>query len=137
METKIGIGVMVFKDGKVLMARRKGSHGQGEYAFPGGHLEYMEGFEECARREVREECGIEIEDIEFLLIANVVKYAPKHYVHITLTAKWKNGEPVNREPEKSEAWAWYSLDELPEPAFEMCSLSVRSYKSKEIYFDKM
>jgi 8-oxo-dGTP diphosphatase len=41
METKIGIGVMVFKDGKVLMARRKGSHGQGEYAFPGGHLEYM------------------------------------------------------------------------------------------------
>ncbi len=92
------------------MARRKGSHGQGEYAFPGGHLEYMEGFEKCA---------------------------PKHYVDITLTAKSKNGEPINREPEKSEAWAWYSLDELPEPAFEMCSLSVRSYKSKEIYFDKI
>lgn len=136
-QTKVGIGVMVFKNGKVLMARRKGSHGSGEFAFPGGHLEYMEGFEECAHREVYEECGIEIENIKFLFVANVVKYAPKHYVHLTLTANWKSGEPINREPEKSEAWNWYSLNELPAPLFEMCSLSVESYKNKENFFDKL
>ena len=41
---KVGIGVMVFKDGKVLMGKRKSSHGEGEWAWPGGHLEYMESF---------------------------------------------------------------------------------------------
>ena len=52
--SRVGIGVMIFKDGKVLLGKRKGSHGEGDWAFPGGHLDYMEGFEECARRETRE-----------------------------------------------------------------------------------
>ena len=60
---KAGVGIMVLKDGKVLLGKRKGSHGEGEYAFPGGHLEYMESFEDCAKREVREECGVEIENL--------------------------------------------------------------------------
>ncbi|HOF50487.1 MAG TPA: hypothetical protein PLH22_02295 [Candidatus Colwellbacteria bacterium] len=33
---RVGIGVMIFKNGKVLLGKRKGSHGEGEYAFPGG-----------------------------------------------------------------------------------------------------
>ena len=45
------------------------------YAFPGGHLEYMESFEQCARRETLEECGIEIERIRFQFVANVQTYA--------------------------------------------------------------
>lgn len=75
-QDKVGVGVMVLKDGKVLLSKRKGSHGSGEYAFPSGHLEYMEGFEECARRETKEECGIEIQNIKFLFLANVDRYAP-------------------------------------------------------------
>lgn len=51
---KTGVGVMILKNGKVLLGKRKGSHGEGEFAFPGGHLEYMEGFADCARREVLE-----------------------------------------------------------------------------------
>ena len=57
---RVGVGVMILKGGKVLLGKRKGSHGQGEYAFPGGHMEYLVGIEETARREVLEECGIEI-----------------------------------------------------------------------------
>ncbi len=49
---RVGIGVMVMKDGKVLLGKRKGSHGAGEYAWPGGHMEYMESFEDVAKREV-------------------------------------------------------------------------------------
>lgn len=37
---------------------RKGSHGDGEWALPGGHLEMGESFEQCAVREVEEETGI-------------------------------------------------------------------------------
>ena len=60
---RVGIGVMIFKDNKVLFGKRKGSHGEGEYAFPGGHLDYMETIEDCAKRETFEETGIEIENI--------------------------------------------------------------------------
>ncbi len=134
---KVGVGVMILKEGKLLLSKRKGSHGAGEYAFPGGHLEYMESFEDCAIRETLEECGIKIKNIEFLYLANVTKYAPKHYVHIGLVAEWESGEPQILEPEKAESWDWYDLDSLPEPMFEMCKLSVESYKNRKNYYDKV
>lgn len=132
---KVGIGVMIFKKGKVLLAKRRGSHGEGEYAFPGGHLEFGESFEDCAKRETREETGIQIKEVCFLFLANVKKYAGKHYVHIGLVANWKSGEPKVLEPEKSAEWNWYELANLPKPMFEMCRLSFESYKTKQNYFD--
>src|SRR3989344_7046702 len=90
---KIGIGVMIVKNGKVLLGKRRGSHGAGEYAWPGGHMEYMESFEGCAKREVQEETGMEIDNVRFLRLLNLKKYAPKHYVGIGLIADWKSGEP--------------------------------------------
>lgn len=131
---KVGIGVMVMKEGKVLLGKRRGSHGAGEYAFPGGHLEYMESFEDCARRETREECGIEIENVRFQLLANLTKYAPKHYVHIGILADWESGEPMVLEPEKSESWGWYDLNELPSPLFETCATAIESYRTGKIYY---
>lgn len=131
---KVGVGVMIFKDGKVLMTKRKGSHGAGEYSFPGGHLEYMESFEECAIREVREEAGIEIKNIKFQFVTNTKEYTPKHYVHIGLIADWAYGEPQTLEPEKAEEWKWYPLDELPNgKIFELCKLSFDSYKNRNHY----
>lgn len=126
---------MILKDGKVLLGRRKGSHGEGEFAFPGGHLEYRESFADCARREVNEECGVEIDNIRFQFLANVIKYAPKHYVHIGLVADWKSGEPRVLESDKYESWGWYDLDDLPQPMFEMCKLAVQSHQTGKNYFD--
>lgn len=37
---KVGIGVIVRKDNQILLGKRKNSHGDGCWAFPGGHLEY-------------------------------------------------------------------------------------------------
>ncbi len=67
---KVGVGVMILKEGKVLLGKRKGSHGAGEYSFPGGHLEYMESFEDCARREIEEECGIKVKNLRFQYLTN-------------------------------------------------------------------
>lgn len=134
-QVKVGVGIMVFKDGKILLAKRKGSFGAGEYAFPGGHLEYKESFVDCARREITEECGIEVENIRFQFVRNDIHYAPKHFVHIGLLADWKSGEPQVLEPEKSESWGWYDLNDLPEPLFDFCNIAVESYRTKENYFD--
>lgn len=45
---QVGVGVLILRDGKVLLGRRKGSHGAGCWSAPGGHLEFGEVVEDCA-----------------------------------------------------------------------------------------
>ena len=132
---KVGIGVMIVKDGKVLLGKRKGSHGTGEYAWPGGHMEYMESFEGCAKREVKEETGMEIENILFLRLLNLKDYAPKHYVDVGLIADWKSGEPQVMESDKVERWDWYEMDKLPEPLFSTIPTYFEAYKTGKNFWD--
>src|SRR5690349_1598519 len=113
---KVGVGVMIWKDGKLLMGKRKAAHGEGEYAWPGGHLEYNETFEECAMREAEEETGVKIQNVRFLRLLNARVYG-KHYVDVGMIADWESGDPVVREPEKCEGWDWYDPKSLPEPLF--------------------
>lgn len=134
MRPKVGVGVMIFKDGKILLAKRKNAHGAGEFAFPGGHLEFQESFADCAKRETLEECGIELQNIRFLFLANL-SWGEKHYCHVGLAADWKSGEPEVLEPEKSESWGWFALNALPSPMFKACELSVRAFQEKKNFFD--
>ncbi len=132
---KVGVGIMVLKDDKVLLGKRKNAHGENEYGFPGGHLEYMESFRDCAVREINEECGIQVKNIDFLFLMNLKSYALKHYCHIGLVAEWESGIPQILEPEKCDGWDWYSLDALPDRLFEPCKYSIESYKTGKKYFD--
>lgn len=132
---KVGIGIFVLKNGKLLLSKRKGSHGAGEYASPGGHLEFGESIIECAKRECREETGIEIKNVRFLRLANLKKYAGKHYIDIGLAADWKSGSPKVLEPEKAEGWDWYDLDKLPEPLFETVKTFLKALKTGKNFFD--
>lgn len=132
---KVGVGVLVFKDGKLLLGKRKNSHGEGSYASPGGHLEYMESFEDAVRRETREETGIEIDNIRFLCLTNLKAYAPKHYIDIGFVADWKSGKPELREPECFESWDWYDPDHLPEPLFATIRTYLESLRLQTYYYD--
>lgn len=136
-ETKprVGIGVLLLKDGKILLGKRKGSHGEGEWCFPGGHLEYGEYFEECARREVLEETGLDIQNVRFLFLGNTRAYMPKHYVQITLAADWAGGEPQVLEPEKCETWDWFDPRELPQPMFKMSEIGIQAHLENFNYRD--
>jgi len=133
--SRVGIGIMIFKEGRVLLGRRKGSHGEGQYSFPGGHLEYMESFEACALREIEEECGLRVKNLRFQCLANVKEFAPKHYVHIGLAADWVSGEAEVREPDKCESWEWYALDALPKELFGPCRIQIQVHKNRMTYFD--
>ncbi|MFA5840890.1 MAG: NUDIX domain-containing protein [Candidatus Paceibacterota bacterium] len=131
----VGIGVMILKDGKILLGKRNGSFGAGEYAFPGGHLEYMESFFECARRETKEETGIEICNIKFQYLANLKDYSPKHFIQVAVIADWKSGEPEVMESNKCDGWGWYDLGNLPAPLFLATKLGIDSYKEGFIFRD--
>ena len=132
--TKVGVGVMIFKDGKVLMGKRKGKHGDGEYAWPGRHLEFMESIVECAKRETKEETGIEIQNVKFLRLLNMKSYE-KHYVDIAVIADWQRGEPQLLEPEKCESWDWYDIEKLPSPVFAAIPSYLEALKTGRNFFD--
>ena len=115
---KIGVGVIVIKENKVLLGKRKGSHGEGSWCFPGGHLEFNESLENCAKREVLEETGIEIKNIRFETITNdIFKDEEKHYITIFMLSEYDSGEVKVMEPEKCEKWDWFEWNNLPEPLF--------------------
>jgi 8-oxo-dGTP diphosphatase len=132
---KVGVGVMILKDGKVLLGKRRNAHGAGEYAFPGGHLEFGESIFDCARRETIEEAGIEIKNIKFLFFSNLTQYNGKHYANIEVVSEWKSGKPKIAEPDKFEGWGWYPLDKLPKPLFITAPMSVEAYKTGKNFFD--
>lgn len=120
----VGVGVYIRKDGKVLIGKRKNTHGTGPWCALGGHLDMGESWEECARREVREEAGIEIDNIHLGNVTNDIFPDGKHYVTLNLVADWKSGEPKLMEPDKFEqGWQWFELDKLPQPLF----LSARNF----------
>ncbi len=115
---KVGIGVVVMEDGKVLLGKRKNSHGEGSWCFPGGHLEFNESWEDCARREVTEETGINVKDIRFGTTTNdIFEKERKHYITIFMLCNYDSGQVKVMEQEKCQQWDWFSWDNLPEPLF--------------------
>src|SRR5262249_41135669 len=117
---QVGMGVLVMRRGRVLLGRRRGSHGEGYYAAPGGHLEFGESFEHAARREVREETGLEIGDLRLLSVGNYIfnrEDGERHYIDVDFVCEAQAGEARLMEPGKSEGWGWDYLDHLPPPLF--------------------
>ncbi|HEY7365025.1 MAG TPA: NUDIX hydrolase [Methylomirabilota bacterium] len=57
---RIGVGAVVLNRGRVLLVRRGGNPSSGRWSLPGGLVELGETTAEAVRREIREECGIDI-----------------------------------------------------------------------------
>jgi len=115
---KVGVGVIIIKNDKVLLGKRKNAHGEGTWCFPGGHLEFNEEIEDCAIREVREEAGIEIKNIRIGTFTNdLFKKEGKHYVTLWVVSDYSFGKVKVMEPEKCEKWGWFEWDKLPKPLF--------------------
>jgi 8-oxo-dGTP diphosphatase len=118
MKIKIGIGVIIYKSGKVLIGQRNGSHGANTWSFPGGHLEEGEEPESTARRELQEETGLKVN------ILSPAGFTFDHFEenntsYITLFYKgdWVNGTPEILEKDKCLEWRWADPSDLPQPLF--------------------
>lgn len=118
MSPQIGVGVLIFRDGKLLLGRRRGSHGSGEWSAPGGHLEFGETPADCAARETAEETGLATGTLcNGPFVSNVFHDVGKHYITLFMCSHHAVGEPELLEVEKCEGWQWFSLNALPTPLF--------------------
>jgi 8-oxo-dGTP diphosphatase len=115
---QVGTAIIISKDDKVLLIKRRGPHGKGTWSTPGEHLDFGETLEGCAAREAREEVGLDVTGIRFRCVTNDVFGADgKHYITIWMEGKSVSGEPYVASDEEAEEIGWYAWDALPQPLF--------------------
>jgi len=124
---KAGIAVIICNDDKVLIGKRKNSHGAGLYCFPGGHIEYDdETLVWAAVRETKEETGVNIKVYEtpvytsFKRLGDGVAYVTVYMSAIYINSGFKSlahpGKIIGLEQEKCEYWEWVDYRRLREIA---------------------
>lgn len=105
----IGLGAVVWNDGKVLMVQRGRPPRQGIWSLPGGLQLLGETVAEGIRREIREETGVEIELLGLVEVIDSVQQDPTgrvlyHYTIIDYAARWLAGEAVAGDDAAAVAW---------------------------------
>lgn len=114
----VGLGVVITRNNRVLIGKRLGAHGSGSWSIPGGHIEFGESWEDCARREVQEETGLTIEQPLFLGVTDDFDIGEgKHYVTIFMKAECVHQEPRVCEPDKYIDLHWCRWEDIPTPRF--------------------
>ena len=106
-----GAGVSVIAvdgRGRVLLVRH--GYGSGRWSLPGGGLGRREAPEACAKREMREELGCALEDLELIAQFEEQLYGAFHRAFV-FTARLA-GEPRPDGREVIEI-GWFALDALP------------------------
>lgn len=114
MEARIGTSVILLNDkGEVLIGKRKGSHGEGLYSIPGGHLEYGETYNECCDRELMEEIGANFGEYEKVGFTEDF-FGEKQYTTLYFVVRniKSDIEIKNMEPDKCEGWEWVHVSKL-------------------------
>jgi len=133
---KVGVAVLVVKDGKILLGKRKGDRLATEmFEAPGGHLENGESIIECGTREIREETGLEIQSVRFVCVSNIIDFLPHHYVVVGLVSDWKSGEARVCEEEKCSNLGWFALDALPSQLTHATADVIEAYRTGRVMFD--
>jgi len=135
-----GCGVLIVRDGKILLGRRHFDpakadselHGEGTWTMPGGKLEFGESFEDCAKREVAEETGLQLNNLKVICINND-KNKSAHFVTIGLFSDDFSGELKVMEPDEIVEWQWFSLDNLPSPLFPPSVKIIENYNRNLFY----
>ena len=120
---KVGVGIYIIKNHKLLLCKRKGSHGAGQWALAGGHVEPGENYLKTCYAEILEETNMIIPISNFKKVdfsQNFFEEENKHYVTMYFYVNLNNvkhpycdQEPKLMEPEKHEEWKWFSLNEIP------------------------
>jgi len=100
---------LVFRHGKLLITQRPaGSHLAGLWEFPGGKREPGETFEDCLRRELMEELGMEVTVGQ--LLETITHTYPEKTVHLRFhRCAWQQHEP---QALGCAAFAWITRDQL-------------------------
>lgn len=111
----VGVGAVVVRDGRALIVKRAHEPRKGEWSLPGGMLDLGESLPDAARREVKEETGLDVHPGPIIDTFDRVHRDPDgriryHFVIVDFVCEAPQGEPVAGSD--AEAVAWVTAEEL-------------------------
>ena len=126
---EIVITAIIIKDGKYLITRRSKNKKRfpGMWTVPGGHLEiedyinlpkdtefyWYNVLEKVLKREVKEEVGLEIKNVEYVTSLATVHVDGNPSLVISCMADYALGE-IKLQEDETDNFAWVSLEEAKE-----------------------
>jgi 8-oxo-dGTP diphosphatase len=149
---EVVITAIITKDGKYLITRRSKNKKRfpGMWTVPGGHLEtsdytdlpkdtefyWYNVFEKVLRREVKEEVGIEIKDIEYVTSLATIHPDGSPSLVISCLADYVSGK-VKLQKEETDNFAWVTLKEakdyeLIDGIFDELAMAEQKRKGKKV-----
>ena len=113
----VAVSAIIFKEERILMIKRGKEPNKGKWSIPGGGIELGETLDQAVKREVREECSIEIEvERVFYTTENIIRdddgRVKYHYVLVDMLAKYAGGE--TKAQSDAEECRWVTAEELSE-----------------------
>lgn len=122
-QARVGVSIILInKNKEVLIGKRKGSHGEGMWAVPGGKLDPGESYKECCDRELMEEVGVKFRDYRkegfsedfFSKNGEIDQFTTLYFSVRDIDP---DIEIQNLEPEKCEGWEWVPIKEISKNLF--------------------
>ncbi|QEP43835.1 NUDIX domain-containing protein [Ectothiorhodospiraceae bacterium BW-2] len=115
----VAVGAFVIHNGAILLVKRGRPPAAGEWAVPGGRLQWGESLQQGAEREVWEECGVTICAKEVIYhfenrVSDGLGGYLYHYVVLDMVADYLGGEP--QAGDDAAEVAWFELTQLPSVA---------------------
>ena len=131
------VAVIRREDGRILLLRRREDEAvyPGFYTFPGGKVEGNETISQALVKEVKEECGLDLEP-GFILIKEKAIGRPDGQTSKSLSflCKTKNPDAVVLHEGDFTDYVWVNLEELR--ALEHVGVEAEFTKAEEIYGSK-
>jgi 8-oxo-dGTP diphosphatase len=127
---KRGVGVLIERDGKILLGRRCEGWANRTWTLIGGKLGPDEKPVDGAKREAKEETSLEIDNLE-LITKNEDNINGTTYITFGFKPKIIKGEPKAMEPDEIERWEWFDLKKLPEPMYVPTKKMIEQYYFKK------
>ena len=136
----VGLGVIILdKTGKVLMILRNSDnalaksdmHLQGEWTLPAGKVKYGETLFEAAKRKVKSEVNLDVNNLKVISIADDIN-EHAHFLTIGLVTNDYKGE-IKIDNVEHVDYAFYKLDEIPENTCFPTKKIIKNYINNKIY----
>jgi ADP-ribose pyrophosphatase YjhB (NUDIX family) len=129
VKPSVAVQVLLTNDSKVLLVKRKFDPASGLWAIPAGFMEADENPRDAARREVHEETGLHVDDLELLEVFGRFDDGGKADMVIAFRATVVGGQL--KAGDDAEEVAWFAKDALPELAFMPTRIVVRKWADGE------
>lgn len=114
---------------RVLLVKRKNDPFKGSWAFPGGFLEENEPLEDGAKRELEEETGLKVKSLKQVKAFGTPGRDPRaRTISIVFYGEIASEEKVKGSDDAEEA-KWFSIDQLPQLAFDHAEILEEAIKS--------